>query len=529
MTSKSPKTTTPLSAADHGRLDRSFVKGVAWTGASKWSIQIITWVATLVVARLLTPEDYGIVAMAGVLTGMLALLTEFGIGSAIVMLSGLSEVQIAQINTLSILFGVTGFVVSCAASVPLGIFFDTQLLPPVVVAIGFGFIVNSFQTVPSALLQKEHRFKALSVIETIRSAIQSLALMLFAWMGFRYWSLVLGALLSYAVGVGLTLLVRRHRLAIPRFSLLKHVLNFSGQVLVWRFSWYVYSNADFAIAGRILGKAALGNYSLARTLANMPLDKITAIVGGVTPAFYAAVKEDTDALRRYLLRPIEAIALLTVPTMIGLTLVTKDAVLALLGEKWEDSIPVLQLLSFYTCVRTVFVFFPQVLMAIGEAGFVMRNGVISMIVLPVAFLTGSHWGIVGIATAWVIAYPVNALPLYWRVHQKIGMTHSGFFRALWPAIHGTVFMSLAVAISKSLLDGHLLHIEQIVIHGCPENTPYLPQIEQTLHWLLDGHFGHAVRLIVQSTCGAVVYALVVWIFHRERLMAFRRGFVAIRS
>ena len=108
MTLHTTKPVPSLSADEHGRLDRSFIKGVAWTGASKWSIQLITWVTTFVVARLLTPDDYGIVAMASVYTGLLALLTEFGIGSAIVMLSGLSEDQIAQINTLSILLGIAG-------------------------------------------------------------------------------------------------------------------------------------------------------------------------------------------------------------------------------------------------------------------------------------------------------------------------------------------------------------------------------------------------------------------------------------
>ncbi|MFZ4698718.1 MAG: lipopolysaccharide biosynthesis protein [Candidatus Methylumidiphilus sp.] len=529
MTSQPPEAPPPLSAAEHNRLDSSFIKGVAWTGASKWSIQIITWVATLIVARLLTPEDYGIVAMAGVLTGMLALLTEFGIGSSIVMLSGLSEIQIAQINALSILFGIAGFVVSCVAAVPVGIFFDTPVLPPVVAAIGLGFIIKSFQTVPSALLQKERRFKALSVIEAIRSTAQSFALVLFAWMGFRYWSLVIGALLSYALALGLTLLVRRHRLEIPRFSLLKYVLGFSGQVLVCRISWYVYFSADSIIAGRLLGQTALGNYSLANTLANMPVEKITALVGNVTPAFYAAVKEDPRAIRRYLLRPIEAISLVTFPVMLGMSLVAKDAVLTLLGEKWEASITALQILALYACVRSIMPLFPQVLMAVGEIGFVMWNGIISMIVLPVAFYFGSQWGIAGIAAAWVIAYPVNAIPLYWRAHQKIGMTHGEFFRTLWPAINGTVFMVLAVVAVKLILDGYFLPTAQLVVQACPHGSPYLPQISQMLQWLLDGHFGHGVRLIVQVVCGAVAYIAALWIFHSERLLAFRRSLAAVRK
>ncbi len=529
MTSQPPKAPPPLSTAEHKKLDRSFVKGVAWTGASKWSIQLFTWMATLVIARLLTPYDYGLMAMAGVYLGLLQMMTEFGIGSSIVMLSGLSENQISQINALSILIGLAGLLISCVVAVPLGWFFDAPSLPAVIAVMGFGFIISSFQTVPSALLQKEQRFKALSVIGTIRGVAQSCIVMLLAWMGFRYWSLALGTLLSSALGVGLTLWVRRHGLAIPRFSSLTHILRFSWQVLVTRFSWYAYSNADFAIAGRLLGQAALGSYDLAWTLANTPLEKVTSIVGSVTPAFYAAVKEDPAALRRYLLRPIEAIALVVFPTMLGLSLVARDTVLTLLGAKWEASIPALQLLALYASVRSIMPLFPQVLMAVGEAGFVMWNGIISMIVLPAAFLFGSRWGIAGIAAAWIVAYPVNAVPLYWRVHQKIGLTHVEFFRTLLPAINGTVFMSLVVLASKSLLNGHFWPTAQLVIQGCPSDVPYLPQITQMLQWFLDGHFGHGVRLVVQVACGAFAYALTVWVFHRQRLLAFRHVFATIRQ
>ncbi len=529
MTSQPPETTTPLSAADHGKLDRSLIKGVAWTGFAKWSIQIITWLTTFIVARLLTPDDYGIVAMAGVYTGILALMTEFGIGSAIVMLSDLSENQIAQINALSILLGIAGFMASCAAAVPLGIFFNSPSLPQVLAVMGLGFIINSFQTVPSALLQKEHRFKALSVIGSIRAVAQSFTLVLLAWLGFRYWSLVLGVLLASALGAGLTFWVRRHRLAIPRLSSLKRAVKFSGQVLVTRLSWYAYSYADFVIAGRLLGQAALGGYTVAWDIANTPLEKVTSLVGTVTPAFYAAVKEDTSALRRYLLRPIEAIALVTFPVMLGMSLVARDAVLTLLGAKWEASIPVLQLLALYASVRSIMPLFGQVLMVIGEVGFVMWTGIISMIVLPAAFFFGSRWGIAGIAAAWVVAYPVNAVPLYWRVHQKIGLTHVEFFRTLFPAINGTVFMSLVILASKSLLNGHFWPTAQLVIQGCPSDVPYLPQITQMLQWFLDGHFGHGVRLVVQVACGAFAYALTVWVFHRQRLLAFRHVFATIRQ
>jgi len=530
MTSQSPKPNPQLTADEHNKLDRSFIKGVAWTGASKWSIQIFTWAMTLVIARILTPSDYGIVAMASVFYGAFDLITDFGIGSSIIMLTGLSKEQVSQINALSILLGLTGTLVSCAVAVPLGWFFATPDLSSVVAVMGLGFFINSFRTVPNALLQKERRFKVISLIGVIRSVAQSSTVVLLAWLGFRYWSLVLGILLSYTLGAALTLAVRRHGLAMPRISSLTHAAKFSGQVLVSNLAWYAYSNADFTIAGRVLGQVALGSYNLAWTLAYTPLEKVTTLVGSVTPAFFSAVKEDPTALRRYLLRPIEAIALILFPTMIGMSLVARDAVLTLLGDKWEASIPVLQLLALYASVRSIMPLFPQVLMALRETRFVMWNELISLILLPTAFYFGSQWGIHGIAAAWVIAYPVNAVPLYWRVHQKIGLSHVEFFRTLLPAITGSALMSLAVIAAKFVLDGQLEgSVNWLIAQVSPWESPIMLKAAPMLQWVLDGHFGTGVRLAVQVLCGAVAYVLALWVFHRERLLAFRRGLASMRK
>jgi len=108
---------------DARALDRSLLNGIAWTSGAKWASQLLTWASTLVVARLLSPEDYGLVGMASIYLGVITLLSEFGLGSAVVTLRELSEEQVAQINSVSLLFGLASFALSCAAAVPLGHFF----------------------------------------------------------------------------------------------------------------------------------------------------------------------------------------------------------------------------------------------------------------------------------------------------------------------------------------------------------------------------------------------------------------------
>jgi teichuronic acid exporter len=476
-------------------LDNSLIRSVAWSGAAKWSSQILNWAATLIIARILTPYDYGLVSLASVYLGVLTLVTEFGLGSSVVVIKGLSGTQVAELNSLSVLMGVAGFLVSCAIAVPLGHFFNSPQLPLVVVVMSLGFIISSFQTIPNALLQRELRFKLLSLIGGANAATLAIVMVVFAFLGFGYWTLVLGALFGTTLSTILTLALQRHTFALPRLNSVGPAIRFSWQVLISRLAWYAYSNADFVVAGRLLSAEALGNYTLAWNLANAPLEKVTSLVGSVTPAFYSAVRENLTELHRYLLRPTEAISLITFPVMIGLALVTNDAVLVLLGPKWIAAIPALRLLAIYACIRSIMPLPAQVLMVIGDARFVMWNGIVSTIILPVAFVCGSHWGITGIAAAWAVAYPVNALPIYWRLRQRISLSNADVLRALAPATTSAAFMAIVVMLAKLLF----------------------PQS------------GHPLRLAIQVAAGIVSYSLSLFLWHRNRVVVFWSGLSRLRG
>jgi O-antigen/teichoic acid export membrane protein len=485
-------------ASDREQLDKSLVHGIAWSGAAKWSTQALSWLATILVARLLTPGDYGLVSMAAVFLGLIILISEFGVGSAVVVLRGLTREQIGQLNGLSVIFGIAGFAVSCAIAIPVGHFFGSPRLPAVLVVMSLVFIISSFQSVPAAILQKELKFRKLSMIDASRGVIQAVGMIVLALLGFGYWTLVFGALLGAAAYTTQVLICCPHPLNWPRLRELRHALGYSWRVLVARIAWYGYSNADFVVAGRVLGQAPLGDYTLAWNLANTPVEKVTSLVGAVTPAYYSAVQSDHAALRRYLLRPVEAIALVAFPVLVGLALVAREAVLTLLGRKWEGAIAALSLLCIYACVRAVMPLITQVLLVVGESSFVMWISILSLVLLPLAFLAGSHWGPAGIAAAWVLSYPLNAVPSYLRLARRIDMSAAEFVRALWPALNGVLVLAAVVLLAKALLS-RFFHINLGVLLG------------------------------VEVACGAVAYGSVLMLFHRKRVFAFRRALGSLKG
>jgi PST family polysaccharide transporter len=232
----------------------------------------------------------------------------------------------------------------------------------------------------------------------------------------------------------------------PQFKTLSCSLRFSWHVLISRLSWYAYSNSDFVVSGRVLGQLALGAYSVAWNLANVPVEKITGVLNGVTPALFSAVQKEKAELRRYLLNLTEAIALLTLPLSIGLGLVTSDFVTVLLGQKWSIAVTPLRFLAFYVTVRSITPLLPIVLNVVGESRFNMWNSIGMAIVLPAGFLFGSRWGNAGIAAAWMIAYPVAAIPMYWRAFRKIELPWGVYLNVLGPSALGSLFMAATVLI-----------------------------------------------------------------------------------
>ncbi len=490
----SPRPTTATRTSD-APLDHSLVHGLAWTSAAKWGSQVLSWTSTLIVARLLSPDDFGLLGMAEAYVGLVQVLTAFGLGASVLAFRDLTDDQVAQLHGFAFVFGAVGFAISCVLAWPLGAFFHAPRLPAVIIVMSLAFVIGSFRIVPAALLQRELRFRELAGIDATRALVLAVAMVAFAFLGFRYWTLVIGFLLGSILATVLTLRLKRQRMARPRISALREAMAYSGYMIASMFVWYAYQNADFVVAGRLVGQAALGMYTLAWTFASLPVEKVTALIGGVAFPVFTAVQHERAELRRYLLRLTEGLALITFPACLGMALVAPEFVLTFLGAKWTGAIVPLQLLALAVCLRSVTPLLPHVLNAIGDARFTMYNAVVSAAIMPVAFyLMATRSGTTGIALVWLLVYPFPTLMLFWRVFRRIELPASQYLSALWPALSSSLIMV-----------GVVLGVRAVI----------------------RGHWSTAVAFSVEVALGAVSYLCMVLVFHRGRITAFltmlRRG------
>jgi teichuronic acid exporter len=460
------------------------LSGVAWASAAKWSTQIIAWASTILVARILVPSDYGLITMAGVFLGVVMMLSEFGVGSAVVTLRELPAEELRQLNALAVLLGLAGSALTALMAYPLGLFFRAPALPPVLLVVGLTFFISSLQSVPAALLRRELRFRTLATIDAARGLIVPAVTLIGALLGLRYWALALGSVVGALVTTTLTIYHRRVSFSKPRLGGLRHVLQFSRHLLVGRVAWVVYENGDFAVAGRRLPQAAVGDYSLAWTLAISPIEKIMMVLQDVTPSLFSAVQNNRTELKRYLLNLTEILCLVTIPASVGLSLVSHDLVAVVLGPKWSGAAMPLALLAVYAGVRPMTGLFAHLFLATRETQFMMRAAVAWAVLLLAGFVVGSSWGPTGIAAAWLIVHPVLAYTSFMRVQRLLDLSGADYFRALRLGLDGAAVMALAVLALQHLL--------------APSWSP-------------------TVRLVASILLGAATYALATWVMHRARL------------
>ena len=479
-------------------LDRALVSGLAWTGAAKWGMQISSWVATLLVARLLVPADFGLYGMAAVYLGFVQIVNQFGLGAAILQNRDLSTREIARLGGFSFLLAACLCVISYGLAGPIARFFGEPAVTTIVRVLSLTFLAGALEVVPRNLLTRDLEFRKLAFVDTVAAIVQMVTTLGLAIMGARYWSLIGGVVLGRFAGSVLVWRARRHPIAWPGdMRTLRAPLSFGAHIVVANVAWYVYRNADLTVVGRVLGTVALGAYSLGVTISGTPLEKLSDLVGRVVPSVMAAVQKDVVAMRRYFLGLSEALSLVSFPAGVGLALVGQDFVDLALGPKWQAAVLPLRLLALGVAFRSLGILVPPVMIFSGNPAQNTRFTVAAAIFLPPLFWLGTRWGLAGVAAVWLTGQPIVLIATAYRSAFRI--MHLGvraYLRALWPAASSTLGMAAVVLLVRLAL---------------PLSYP--------LGW----RFGSEVL------AGVAAYAVGLYAFHGERVRAFWRLLPAYRS
>jgi O-antigen/teichoic acid export membrane protein len=382
------------------------VSGVFWLAVTKFLGQAINWVITLVVVRLLVPHDYGLMGLALLFTRFMMLFNELGLGAAIVQKREMTERQLSDVAWVIFLANLALCGLLLLLAPVAAHYFNEPALTSVVRAMGVLFVINGIGAASGFILQRDMAFRTKAAAEVAGNVVSGVVTLVLAMTGTGVWSLVLGQLAGQAATNGLYLYHAPVRLA-RGFTVqnVRSFLHFGYQVAFSKAFWWFSTSADSLIVGRVLGAVQLGYYGLAVQFAAIPLDRIVSLIGQVALPSFAAVQHDLVTLRRHYLKMVGAIGLITFPIFFGMAFLADIGVRVVLTEKWTPIIEPLQLLCITSCLRAIETMNTPALLARNRPGPPLFNSILQAIVLSIAFLVGSRWGIVGVAVAWLVTWP----------------------------------------------------------------------------------------------------------------------------
>lgn len=434
-------------------IGRQVISSLKWMAVLRFSGQLINWVITIFVINLLQPEDYGLMSQAMIVMGLLALINEMGMGSALVQKEDVSKQVVSQVFGVGILLNTTVFIIILLLAPLIAIFFDEPSLRNIMYVVAISFLINSFLIIPNAMLSRTLAFKKKATVDLVTMLAASFSTLILAFQGFGVWALVAGNIVgSVSRVVGINLVARYWVFPSFNFAGMRKIFTFGGTVTADRVLWYLYSQSDTIIVGKLLGKELLGFYTVSMQLASLPMQKLSGMVNEVGFAAFSRTQSDAQQFSAHFTKAARLLCVFAFPVFWGISAVTPEIVLIFLGEQWQPAIVPMQILSLVIPIRMLSSIASPALAGIGRPDVSIKNLIIASIIMPVAFLIGVNWGLLGVALAWAIAYPVTFCIMQYRALRVLEVSIKEYLkevsRPIFPAILMYLFILLVRAITS---------------------------------------------------------------------------------
>ena len=363
--------------------------------------------STMILARLLTPADFGLVAMVTAVTGFVAMFKDAGLSMATVQREQITHAQVSTLFWINVALSLVVMLVIAALAPPIAWFYGEPRLVWITLALSATFIFGGLTVQHEALLRRQMRFTALAATEIGSMAAGIATAVIMAWRGFGYWALVGLTAGSTIANCAIVWALSGWVPGRPRRgSGVRGMLKFGGGLTGFTFLNYFTRHADNVIIGYALGSASLGVYSKAYGLLMMPIQQINAPVSHVMVPSLSRLQGEPDRYRRAFLRAIGMLAFVGMP-VVGLLFAVADEVVAVvLGSGWESAATVFRLLAPGAVLGTVNVAPGWLCVSLGRARVQLLWAAISAPIMVMAFVTGSHWGISGVAAGFSASWSV---------------------------------------------------------------------------------------------------------------------------
>jgi O-antigen/teichoic acid export membrane protein len=418
---------------------------VIWRSGSQIAAQSLMWAATIMVVRLLNPEDYGLFAMSQVVLVALNFLNAQSFASSLIQEQDVTEHRIAQVFGILILFNVTLAAVQFLSAPAIAAYYHQPIIESMLRVQTLIYCITPFISLPIVLLARRLDFKNQAKADLVAALSGATTALSGAYFGLGVWTLVIAPIVMSTVrAIGLNIATRSLPLPSFNFKGAGSILSFGSALVLCQFFWVLQSQSDVAIAGRLVNPHHLGLYSEALFLTLILSAKFIPPLNEVAfPAYTQLAKAGGDVGKAFV-TAARLVMFLALPAYLGMSAAAGPLVDTLFGAKWHAMIPLVAGLPLAMPFFALQIICSPTTNALGKPGIYVRTSIAGATILPCAFLIGSRWGIIGLMHAWQIATPIFLIVTLALTLPVIGVSWRRLLWALMPSIASATAMAAIV-------------------------------------------------------------------------------------
>lgn len=429
-------------------ISKKMAKGAAWMVAFKMVERSIGLISTIILARLLEPDDFGLVAMATAFLALLMLLTSFNFDVALIQKQDAARGLYDTAWTFNVIFGGLLSILLIISAIPLADLYKEPRLENILYVLAFNTVVGGFANIGPVAFRKELKFHLDFYFMLAKKLVGFFVCIYFAFALRNYWALVLGTLVGNVFSVLLSYRIHPYR---PRFSFsnCRELFGFSGWIFLVNMIYFLCNRAPEFVVGKLVGLPSLGIYNIANEVASLPVSELVQPINRATFPAYSMMKDNDIELASLFIKTQSIISIFVFPIGAGLILTADLFVPILLGDKWLDVIPLIRLFALYGVFMAIQSNASTIYLAKGKPRIqALLSGFYMSLLLPTMFFLTKTDGIYGSALAVAFAIAVVTPISLWMANRLL---HLGFFNFLdytWRPLVATTVMAFALDFIK---------------------------------------------------------------------------------
>lgn len=432
------------------------IRGINWSFANQFVNQVVNIFISLILARILSPKEFGLIAMVVVFTGFATVISDFSIGTAIIHRKDVTQKELSSVFWLNVVIGIALSFVFIGLSSYIAAYYDKEILRVITMAVSITFIFSSVNIVQSSLLKKNLDFKSIFIIQFISVIIAGACAIYLAMSDFGVWALVSQTVIQYFLITLITWKISKWRPSYHfNFSELMPFLRFSMPIFATRIINYFARSLDNLLIGKNFGSVELGVYSRSYTFMRLPVNNFAIVLHNVMFPSFSLIKDDKPRIKKIYLKIIEFVSMIVMPAMLFLFLTAHNFVFILLGEKWLAVIPILKVFCLVAVCESLVTLTGSIFMSQGKTKELFYVGTASRVLMILAIIYAVQFDILTVAKYFAYATVISTPLFMYYAGKSIDTSLFEVFRVLLPIIASSlvlipIIMFLENAVSNEI-------------------------------------------------------------------------------